>query len=51
MLFFQPRLFSVKTCQYSEDYHLARSQLSPGLFDSGVRANLSTDYDEDQVND
>jgi hypothetical protein len=24
-------------------------RLSSGLFDSGVRANLSTDYDEDQV--
>ena len=39
-------LFSVKTCQYSQDYYLVRSRLSPRPSDAGVRKGVSADHAE-----
>ena len=49
MLTHAHRLFQVKTCQHSKDHYPVRPRLPPGIFDSRVRADLSPDYDKNQV--
>ena len=39
-------LFSVKTCQYSQDYYFVRSRLSPRPSDAGVRIGVSSVHAE-----
>jgi hypothetical protein len=35
--------------QYSQDHHPAGSWVSPRIFDSGVRADLPRDYDQNPI--
>jgi len=41
--------FKSKQARYSQDHYPARSWVSPRIFDSGVRADLSRDHDQNPV--
>ncbi len=49
MLTHKVRLFSVQTCEHSQNHNLVRSWLSSRASEAGVREDVFPDHEENQV--
>ena len=49
MLTLKVRLLPVQTCEHSQNHNLVRSWLSLGASETGVREDISPDYEENKV--